>query len=93
MTTTFQWLETIKQEGIVYNATGETTDPVAPQDIAAAAKPEEADNAFERLLSRRRLVGPCPPPLLHVADIYIAEEDDWVLFGKCRRLLLKDVTK
>jgi len=38
MTNTFQWLETIKSEGVVYNATGEAkTAPVAPQDIAAVA--------------------------------------------------------
>jgi uncharacterized protein YbjT (DUF2867 family) len=36
MTNTFQWLETIKKEGVVYNAMGEgKTAPVAPQDIAA----------------------------------------------------------
>jgi (4-alkanoyl-5-oxo-2,5-dihydrofuran-3-yl)methyl phosphate reductase len=35
MTNTFQWLETIKKEGVVYNAMGEgKTAPVAPQDIA-----------------------------------------------------------
>ncbi|WP_158821384.1 NAD(P)H-binding protein [Granulicella sp. S156] len=38
MTNTFQWLETIKSEGVVYNATGDAkTAPVAPQDIAAVA--------------------------------------------------------
>ena len=38
MTNTYQWLETIKSEGVVYNAMGEgKTAPVAPQDIAAVA--------------------------------------------------------
>jgi uncharacterized protein YbjT (DUF2867 family) len=36
MTNTFQWLETIKKEGVVYNAMGKgKMAPVAPQDIAA----------------------------------------------------------
>jgi uncharacterized protein YbjT (DUF2867 family) len=36
MTNTFQWLESIKSEGVVYNAMGNgKTAPVAPQDIAA----------------------------------------------------------
>jgi (4-alkanoyl-5-oxo-2,5-dihydrofuran-3-yl)methyl phosphate reductase len=38
MTNTFQWLETIKREGVVYNGMGAgKTAPVAPQDIAAVA--------------------------------------------------------
>jgi uncharacterized protein YbjT (DUF2867 family) len=38
MTNTFQWLETIKQNGTVFNGTGTgKTAPVAPQDIAAVA--------------------------------------------------------
>jgi uncharacterized protein YbjT (DUF2867 family) len=38
MTNTFQWFETVKREGVVYNATGQgKTAPVAPQDIAAVA--------------------------------------------------------
>jgi len=36
MTNTFQWLETIRRDNVVYNGTGEgKTAPVAPQDIAA----------------------------------------------------------
>jgi uncharacterized protein YbjT (DUF2867 family) len=38
MTNTYQWLGTIKSEGVVYNAMGEgQTAPVAPEDIAAVA--------------------------------------------------------
>ena len=38
MTNTFQWLETIRRDGTVFNATGTgKTAPVAPQDIAAVA--------------------------------------------------------
>jgi uncharacterized protein YbjT (DUF2867 family) len=38
MTNTFQWLETIRREGVVYNGMGVgMTAPVAPQDIAAVA--------------------------------------------------------
>ena len=36
MTNTFQWLETIKRDGLVYNGMGAgKTAPVAPQDIAS----------------------------------------------------------
>jgi uncharacterized protein YbjT (DUF2867 family) len=36
MTNTFQWLETIKRDGTVYNGMGAgKTAPVAPHDIAA----------------------------------------------------------
>jgi (4-alkanoyl-5-oxo-2,5-dihydrofuran-3-yl)methyl phosphate reductase len=38
MTNTFQWLETIRQSGTVFNGTGVgKTAPVAPEDIAAVA--------------------------------------------------------
>jgi uncharacterized protein YbjT (DUF2867 family) len=38
MTNTFQWVETIKREGLVYNGMGAgKTAPVAPYDIAAVA--------------------------------------------------------
>jgi uncharacterized protein YbjT (DUF2867 family) len=38
MTNTFWWLETIKSEGVVYDAAGDgKTAPVTPQDIAAVA--------------------------------------------------------
>jgi uncharacterized protein YbjT (DUF2867 family) len=53
MTNTYQWLETIKSEGVVYNATGEgKTAPVAPQDIATVAV--------------RALVDPRTPEILEV---------------------------
>jgi len=38
MTNTYQWLESVKSEGVVYNAMGDgKTAPVAPQDIAVVA--------------------------------------------------------
>lgn len=53
MTNTFQWLDTIKGEGSVYNAMGEgKTAPIAPEDIAAVAayaltNPGESGAAYD----------------------------------------------
>jgi len=53
-------------------------------------EPEESDDTLEFFLSRQRLVGPCRPPLRHVADIHIAQEDDPVLFGESEELFFEE---
>jgi uncharacterized protein YbjT (DUF2867 family) len=47
MTNAYQWIGTIKAEGIVYNATGDAkTAPIAPEDIAAVAVKALTDPAL-----------------------------------------------
>jgi (4-alkanoyl-5-oxo-2,5-dihydrofuran-3-yl)methyl phosphate reductase len=53
MTNTYQWIGTIKAEGVVYNAMGTgKSAPIAPEDIAAVAVkaltvPSLSDEVFE----------------------------------------------